>query len=134
MAFNETRVTVVGRVCSDVSTRTTSDGTTVANFSVATNERKYDRETDSWQDRDTLFLRVTCWRRLAEGVAASLNKGDPVVVAGRLIAKRVEPDGQVKTTEMEASSVGPDLTMCTAVVRRFRRRDAVEGGDAAEAA
>jgi single-strand DNA-binding protein len=123
MAFNETRVTVVGRVCTDVSTRTTLDGATVASFNVATNERRYDRETDSWVDRETLFLRVTCWRKLAEGVAASLNKGDPVVVAGRLVAKKFEVDGQPRTvTEMEASSVGPDLTSCTAAVRRATRR------------
>jgi single-strand DNA-binding protein len=123
MAFNETKVTVVGRVCTEISTRTTGDGATVATFSVATNERRYDRSTDSWIDRETLFLRVTCWRRLAEGVAASLGKGDPVVVAGRLVARKFEADGQPRTaTEIEASSVGPDLTLCTAVIRRGQRQ------------
>ena len=123
MAYNETRVTVAGRVSTDVSTRTTVEGATVANFTVASNERRYDRDSGTWVDRETLFLRVTCWRKLAEGVAASLGKGDPVVVAGRLVAKKFDVDGLQRTAiEMEATSVGPDLTACTALVRRGGRR------------
>jgi single-strand DNA-binding protein len=126
MAYNETRVTVAGRVSTDVSTRTTGEGATVANFTVASNERRYDRDTGTWVDRETLFLRVTCWRKLAEGVAASLSKGDPVVVAGRLVAKKFDVDGLQRTAiEMEATSVGPDLTACTAEVRRGRRLEVV---------
>jgi single-strand DNA-binding protein len=89
---------------------------------MASNERRYDKGADQWVDGDHLYVTVTCWRRLAAGVAASLVKGDPVMVRGRLYTRDYEVEGQRRySTEVEAASVGPDLARCTADVQRPRR-------------
>jgi len=82
----------------------------VCNFRVASTARRFDREQSTWIDGDSVFLRVTCWRQLAENVYASVRKGDPVVVTGRLATKPYEVEGQRRSSyELEATSVGFDL-------------------------
>jgi single-stranded DNA-binding protein len=74
---------------------------------------------------------VNCWRRLAEGAMASLVKGDPVVVSGRLSVREYETEaGRRYMTEIAATAVGPDLARCSAQIRRWRP-SVVEGGDGA---
>lgn len=117
--MRETLVTVTGNVISDLRSRRTGDGARLVSFRLASNERKFDRDTDSWVDGDRFFATVTCWRRLAEGVAGSLAKGDPVVVTGRLFTRNYEVEGQRRSsTELDAYAVGPDLGRCTADIRR----------------
>jgi single-strand DNA-binding protein len=119
----ETRATVVGNVISTIDDRRLSDGTVIASFRVASNERRLDKATDRWIDGNRLIVGVTCWRRLAENVHASLVVGDPVVVTGHIYTRTYESQGQVRTvTELEAQAVAPDLSRCTAVVRRNQRR------------
>jgi len=121
--LNETVTTVVGNVITDVKQRRITDGTRVASFRVASNERRFDKETQSWINGDTLYVSVTCWRKLALGVAASLTKGDPVVVTGRLFTRGYEIEGQKRSvTELEAFAVGPDLSRCVADVTRASRK------------
>jgi len=79
---NETMTTVVGNVITEVKQRKITDGTRVASFRMASNERRFDKETQQWVNGDSLFVTVTCWRKLALGVGASLVKGDPVMVTG----------------------------------------------------
>jgi len=118
----ETQVTVVGRLATEVGQNRLTDGTAVANFRVGSTERRYDRATGGWVDGDKLFLDVRCWRRLAENAAASLVKGDPVVVTGRLFTRNYEHEGQRRTAvTIEASSIAADLSWCTAVLKRDRR-------------
>ena len=82
-------------------------------------------------DSASLFLSVSCWRTLAGNAVASLRKGDPVVVTGRLSTRTWEKDGQVRSScELEAVAVGPDLARGTAVFRRSPR--AVAPGSAGE--
>jgi single-strand DNA-binding protein len=120
--MNETMVTVIGNVISDVRGRRTSDGTKVVSFRMASNERRYDRDAEQWVDGDRLYVTVTCWRRLAAGVAASLVKGDPVLALGRLHTRSFEQEGQRRyVTELEAYAVGPDLARCSAELQRTRR-------------
>jgi single-strand DNA-binding protein len=120
--MHETTVTIVGNVISDPRQRRTAEGTKVVSFRMASNERRYDKAADQWVDGDHLYVTVTCWRRLAAGVAASLVKGDPVMVRGRLHTRDYEVEGQRRySTEVEAASVGPDLARCTADVQRPRR-------------
>ncbi|HEX4250453.1 MAG TPA: single-stranded DNA-binding protein [Pseudonocardia sp.] len=120
--MNETEVTVVGNVISDVKSRRTGEGIRVVNFRVASNERRFDKGTGEWVDGDRFFVSVTCWRKLAAGVVASLSKGDPVVVTGRLYTRGYEVEGQRRSvTEIEASAVGPDLSRCSAELTRVRR-------------
>jgi single-strand DNA-binding protein len=115
----ETMVTVVGNLVDTPRLRRTGGGVDVANFRVASTARRYDRATGSWADHGTLFLGVSCWRRLGVNVTESLRRGDPVVVTGRLFAREYEVNGQARTSfEIEAHAVGPDLSRGTAVFRR----------------
>lgn len=129
--MNETLVTIVGNVVSDVRRHRTATDDHIT-FRVANNARRFDRDTEGWVDGDRLYTTVSCWRRLAAGVAGSLGKGDPVVVTGRLYTRNFQTDdGQRRSvTELEATAVGPDLGRCTASVHRRRRDDESAGGTA----
>jgi single-strand DNA-binding protein len=119
MAIGETIVTVVGNVLSEVSRRTVPQGYDVVSFWLRSNERKRDRETGDWVDGRQLSVKVTCWRKLAESVHASVHKGDPVLVQGRLYTSQFEVEGQTRVVpELEALAVGPNLSFCTAAVQR----------------
>jgi single-strand DNA-binding protein len=108
----DTQVTLVGNVMTAPEWRRTSvTNALVANFKVASSSRRYDRESGRWVDGPSLRVRVTCWRRLAEGVASSVMVGDPVIVTGRMFTRDwVAEDGTRRTSyELEAFAVGHDL-------------------------
>jgi single-strand DNA-binding protein len=89
---------------------------------VASTARRYDKATDKWVDRETLYLRVTCWRALAENVERSMIKGDPVVVTGRLSTRMYDVEGGRRASyELEAAAVGFDLSRGTADFKRVVR-------------
>jgi len=120
--MRETPVTVVGTLVSDMKPRRVGpDGTLVLNFRIACNERRFDGGTESWVNGDSLYLSVSCWRRLAEN-AASLVKGDPVIVRGKLRTREwaTEQGERRSVVELEASAIGPDLARCAATIRRPR--------------
>ena len=125
----ETTLTVLGRVATTVTQVTFNDGGLKASFRLASRERRFDRDQQTWVDGAQLFLGVVCWRNLADRVIAALRVGDPVIVRGKLRTREYEKDGQVHTVmEVEATSIGPDLARCSASVLR---RDAEAGeGDA----
>ena len=109
----DTYVTVVGNVLTAPEWRRTAHTQTlVTSFKVASTARRYDRENNKWIDGNSLRVRVTCWRRLAEGVASSVMTGDPVVVYGRMFTRDwVDGDGNHRTMyELEAVGVGHDLS------------------------
>jgi single-strand DNA-binding protein len=109
--MNEIFVTVNGTVGSDV---TVFDGerSTRAKFRLATAERYFDRERSEWVSRETVWMDVVCWRRLAEHVSVSVRKGQPVIVRGRLRVTKYESDnGPRQGLEVIATSVGHDLAM-----------------------
>lgn len=119
--MNETHVTIVGRMISKPDYRRTANDVEITKFRLASNERRYDRDSGTWVDGDTLYVNVTCWRRVAFGVHACLDKGDPVVVTGRLFTRGFEIDGQRRSvTEMDATAIGPDVSKCTVKVHRRR--------------
>src|SRR5919107_1957171 len=125
----ETHVTVVGRVATDIGHSRLNDGTALAKFRLASTERRYDRATGGWVDGAELFVDVKCWRKLADNAAASLVKGDPVVVTGRLLTRNYEHEGQRRSSmTIDANSVAADLSRCTAVITRTRRSTAAESG------
>jgi single-strand DNA-binding protein len=129
----ETQVTVVGNVVTPIGRRRFNDGTVVANFRVGTSERRYDRAAGTWVDGDRLYVEVSCRRHLAENAIASLVKGDPVVVTGRLFTRNYEHDGQRRSTvTLEAHSIAADLSRCTVVLTRTRRGGAGEGSGAGD--
>jgi single-strand DNA-binding protein len=109
----DTYVTVVGNVLTAPEWRKTANTQTlVTSFKVASTARRFDRENNKWVDGNSLRVRVTCWRRLAEGVAASVMTGDPVVVYGRMFTRDwVDGEGNHRTMyELEAVGVGHDLS------------------------
>lgn len=118
-----THLTVVGNLTTSVETHRLADGTALAKFGVASTERRYDGAAGGWVDGETLFVDVRCRRDLAQNASASLVKGDAVVVTGRLYTRMYEHEGRRRSAvTLEAHSVAPDLTWCTAVVTRTRRR------------
>ena len=110
--MNETMVTVVGHVANDPHLRATSSGAKVAGFRLASTERRFDKGLNAWRDYSTTFWSVSCWRGAAENVVDSLEKGQPVVVHGKMRDKSWEDkDGQARTSlEIDAVIVGHDLT------------------------
>ncbi|MET8625232.1 single-stranded DNA-binding protein [Kitasatospora sp. NPDC004669] len=116
--MNETHVTVLGNVATEVSYGETANGVPMANFQLGCTERRYDRERACWVDGETQWLRVTAWRALAVNLIGSLAKGDPVLVTGRLRV-REWTEGEVKRSraEVDARSVGHDLTRGTSAFR-----------------
>ena len=119
----DTNVTVVGNALNTPEYRRVErTNALVANFRVASTARRWDKNNNRWTDGDSLRVRVNCWRRLAEGVVASIKVGDPVVVHGRLYTREwTTEDGQRRTAyELEAVSVGHDLARGVGVFRRGR--------------
>ena len=86
----ETVITIVGNLTADPELRFTPSGAAVANFTVASTPRTFDRQTNEWKDGEALFMRCSVWRDAAENVAESLTRGSRVVVTGRLKQRSFE--------------------------------------------
>ncbi|QNF94238.1 single-stranded DNA-binding protein [Janibacter sp. YB324] len=120
----ETPITVIGNLTADPELRFTPSGAAVANFTVASTPRTFDRQTNEWKDAETLFMRCSVWREAAENVAESLNRGTRVVVTGRLVSRSWEDKetGQKRSVmEMQVDEVGPSLRYATAKVTKTQR-------------
>jgi single-strand DNA-binding protein len=126
----ETVITVVGNLTGDPELRFTPSGAAVANFTIASTPRTFDRQTNEWKDGDTLFLNCSIWRQAAENVAESLQKGMRVVAQGRLKARSYETrEGEKRTVmELDVDEVGPSLKYATAKVTRVTRGSGGGGG------
>jgi single-strand DNA-binding protein len=112
--MNDTYMTVVGNVVDDPRMRITKTGHAVTNFRLASTPRRIDRESGRWVDCPTLFVNVTCWRAMGENVAASLHKGQPVLVTGRYYTRPYEVNETIRIAyELEANAVGHDLSRGT---------------------
>lgn len=119
----ETTITVIGNLTGDPELRFTPSGAAVANFTVASTPRTFDRQSNEWKDGETLFLRCSIWREAAESVAESLTKGTRVIVQGRLSQRSYETrEGEKRTVyELQVDEVGPSLRYATAKVTRTQR-------------
>lgn len=119
----ETVITVIGNLTQDPELRFTPSGAAVANFTVASTPRTFDRQSNEWKDGETLFLRCSVWREAAENVAESLTRGTRVIVSGRLKSRSYETkEGEKRTViEMDVDEVGPSLRYATAKVTRTQR-------------
>ena len=127
----ETVITVVGNLTADPELRFTPSGAAVANFTVASTPRTFDRQTNEWKDGEALFLRCSVWRQAAENVAESLTRGTRVVVSGRLKQRSFETkEGERRTVvELDVDEIGPSLRYATAKVNRTSRGGQGGGGD-----
>lgn len=119
----ETIITVVGNITADPELRFTPSGAAVANFTVASTPRTFDRQSGEWKDGEALFMRCNIWRQAAENVAESLTRGMRVMVTGRLKQRSYETrEGEKRTVvELEVDEVGPSLKYATAKVNKVSR-------------
>ncbi len=109
----DTIITVVGNLTADPELRFTPSGAAVANFTVASTPRIFDRQSGEWKDGEALFLRCNIWREAAENVAESLTRGSRVIVTGRLKQRSFETrEGEKRTVvEVEVDEIGPSLKL-----------------------
>ncbi|KAB5604855.1 single-stranded DNA-binding protein [Bifidobacterium jacchi] len=120
----ETIITVVGNLTRDPELRTIASGSTVVNFTIAASTRTFNRNTNQWEDGDTLFMNCSAWdgrtSSLASNIAASLSKGMRVIAQGRLSQRSYQAqDGSQRTVvELRVDEIGPSLTRATAQVTR----------------
>ena len=116
----ETIITVVGNLTADPELRYTQNGLAVANFTIASTPRTFDRQANEWKDGEALFLRASVWREFAEHVASSLTKGSRVIAQGRLKQRSYETkEGEKRTSiELEVDEIGPSLRYATAQITR----------------
>lgn len=126
----DTVITVVGNLTADPELRFTPAGAAVANFTVASTPRTFDRQSNEWKDGEALFLRCNIWREAAENVAESLTRGSRVVVQGRLKQRSYETrEGEKRTVvELEVDEIGPSLRYATAKVNKANRGGGGGGG------
>ena len=119
----DTVITVIGNITGDPELRFTPSGAAVANFTVASTPRQFDRQSNEWKDGETLFMRCSVWRDAAENVAESLQRGTRVIVTGRLKSRSYETkEGEKRTViEMEVDEVGPSLRYASAKVTKTQR-------------
>ncbi|MCA1833959.1 MAG: single-stranded DNA-binding protein [Actinomycetota bacterium] len=122
-------VTLVGNLTDDPELRFTPQGVAVANFRVAVNQRFKDAQ-GNWQDGETSYFRINCWRQLAENVAETLTRGSRAIISGRLKFRQWETqDGETRSVvEIEAEEVGPSLRFATAKVEKVSRGGGGGGG------
>lgn len=127
---NDTIITVVGNLTAAPELRFTPSGTAVANFTVASTPRKFDKQTGEWKDQEALFLRCNIWRQAAENVAESLTRGARVMVQGRLTQRSFETrEGEKRTVvELEVDEIGPSLRYATAKVNKVERGGSYRDG------
>ena len=116
----DTVITIIGNLTADPELRWTQSGAAVADFTVASTPRTYDRNAGEWRDGDTLFMRCSVWRETAENVAESLRNGMRVIVQGRLTQRSYDTQqGERRTVvELQVDEVGPSLRRARAQVTR----------------
>lgn len=117
---NETIIHVIGNLAADPELRYTQNGLPVANFTIASTPRTFDRQANEWKDGEALFLRASVWRDLAEHVAGSLTKGMRVIAQGELKQRSYQDrEGNQRTSiELDVREIGPSLVYATAQVTR----------------
>ncbi|KFI57456.1 single-stranded DNA-binding protein [Bifidobacterium choerinum] len=120
----ETIITIAGNLTRDPELRTVGNGSTVVNFTIASSTRTFNRNTNQWEDGDTLFMNCSAWdsahTSLASNIANSLSKGMSVIAQGRLMQRSYQAqDGSQRTVvELRVEDIGPSLRRATAQVQR----------------
>lgn len=126
----ETIITVCGNLTADPELRYSQNGIPVANFTIASTPRTFDRQSNEWKDGDALFIRASVWREFAEHVAGSLVKGSRVIATGRLKQRTYQDrEGNNRTAiELEVDEIGPSLRYATAQVTRAASKGGTQQG------
>ena len=120
--MHATNISVTGNIATEIRFTTTADGVPLATFRLAATERKFDKATSRWIDGDVTWFSVSMWRSLAENAFASIRKGDPIFVVGRLSMREWERDGKSGISlDINAEIVGHDLNRGTSSFERTRK-------------
>ena len=132
----ETTLAIVGNLTADPELKTTQSGRQLANVTIASTPRIYDRQSGQWQDGQALFLRCTAWGDLASHIVSSLSKGMRVIAQGRLTQRSWQDEQGANHTviEMQLDEIGPSLRYATAQVSRISRQGGPVYGNPASAA
>jgi len=118
----ETIITVVGNLTADPDLKVTSSGAVVVTFTIASTPRTFDKNSNSWKDAESLFMRCSLWREAGEHAADSLTQGTRVIATGALKQRSYEKDGQKRTVvELNVEEIGPSLKYATAKVTKTSR-------------
>jgi single-strand DNA-binding protein len=132
-------LTITGLVATQPRHIVTSEGLPITSFRLASTQRRFDRSQAKWIDGETNWYTITAFRQLAVHAAGSVEKGQRVVLSGRLRIRDWENGDRTGTTvDIEADALGHDLTWGTSVFTRSittsASRDAASAPDAAEPA
>ncbi|MBV9651718.1 MAG: single-stranded DNA-binding protein [Pseudonocardiales bacterium] len=121
--MNETTLTITGNLAADPELRFTQSGAAVANFTVISTPRRYDRTTGQWSDGEPISIRCNLWRAPAENAAESLKRGSRVIVTGRLRSRQWETrDGDKRISlELEVDDIGASLKFATVAISKAAR-------------
>jgi single-strand DNA-binding protein len=128
----EVNVTIVGNLADDPELRYTQGGVAVVSVRVGSTPRTFNRQTNAWDDGETVWVRCTAWREAAENIAQSLTKGTRVVVTGRLKAPSAYTSAQGEaraSLELEIDEIGPSLRYATTAITRRAREGAAAISD-----
>ena len=125
-----TQITIIGNVVETPELRFTPNGAAVANFRIANTPRRYNNQTNQWEDGEAMFLTCNAWKQLGENVAETLQKGMRVIVQGKLKARSYQTrEGENRTVfEIDVDEVGPSIKYATAQVTRNPREGAQSTG------
>jgi single-strand DNA-binding protein len=117
--MTDTNITLIGNLTAEPELKFLSSGACVANFTVASTPRTYDKTSGEWKDGEALFMRCSLWRDAAENATESLTRGTRVIVTGKLEARSYDKDGEKRTvTELKVEEIGPSLRYATAQVTK----------------
>lgn len=118
--MQDTILTVVGNLTSDAELRFTPSGAAVANFTIASTPRFYEKSKQEWVDGEALFLRCSIWKEAAENVAESLTRGMRVIATGKLKQRSYETNqGEKRSSiELEVEEIGPSLRYAQARISK----------------
>jgi single-strand DNA-binding protein len=132
--MNETALTITGSLTADPELRFTPAGIAVANFTVASNARRFDKAANAYIDTEAIFLRCTAWRTTAENITNSLNRGARVIVTGNLKSNSYETrEGDKRTSlELNVTEVGASLLWATVKVNKPERTTGAPAGKPAD--
>lgn len=126
------QTTIVGNITADVELRFTPAGAAVANFTIASTEKVFNKQTEQWVDGKKLFLRCTAWREMAENIAESISRGTRVIATGKISSREYETrEGEKRTVvELEVDEIGPSLKYATAKPNKADRKGGGSSGTA----
>lgn len=112
-------LTVTGLVATTPRHLVTQDGLPITSFRLASSYRKFDPAQGKWVDGETNWYTITSFKQLAINTSGSVNKGDRIIVTGKLLVRDWDNGERSGTSvELEAESIGHDLTWGTSVFTR----------------